>query len=183
MRDFLRRVVGAARLDPAIYEEVEADETALGQAMTVVVVSAVAAGVGAVGAGPGALVALVFGSLFALVGWFAWAGITYLVGTRLLPEPQTEADLGQLLRTIGFSSAPGMLRALGGVGVIGQWVGWIAFLWMYVAMVVAVRQALDYEGTGRAIAVCLIGLVVYVLLSVGLLFAAFGAGAVAGALS
>jgi hypothetical protein len=179
MGRFLRRVLGAVRLDAATYEEVEADETALGQAMAVVVASSVAAGVGHLGAGPGALVALVFGTLLALVGWFAWAGITWVVGTRLLPEPQTEADLGQLLRAVGFSSAPGLLRALAGLAIVGPWIGWLASIWMLVAMVVAVRQALDYEGIGRAIAVCLIGWVVYVLLSVGFLFAAFGAGAVA----
>jgi hypothetical protein len=167
------------RLDAATYEEVEADETALGQAMTVVVASSLASGVGHLGVWP---VAIVFGTLLELVAWFAWAGITWIVGTRLLPEPKTDADLGQLLRTIGFSAAPGLLRVLAGLPVVGPWIGWIAFVWMLAAMVVAVRQALDYEGMGRAVAVCLIGSVVYVLLSVGFVYAAFGAGAVAAGL-
>jgi hypothetical protein len=87
-----------------------------------------------------------------------WAFVTYFVGTRVLPGAKTEADVGQLLRTIGFSATPGLIRVLGVVPGLGQLVSLVAALWMLVTMVVAVRQALDYESTGRAIAVCVIGL-------------------------
>ena len=149
------RMIQAARLDASLYEEVEADRDATSQAMLVVVLSSVAMGVGSfteVG-----LAGLIGGTVVALAGWFLWAFITYWIGTRLLPEPQTEATLGQLLRTTGFSSSPGLLRVFGAVP--GAW-GVIVFLtgiWMLVAMVIAVRQALDYRGTGRALGVCLIG--------------------------
>ena len=154
------RMIRAAKLDRNLYEEVEADTGATGQAMLVVVLSSVAAGIGSVG-GAG-LKGLLLGALSALAAWYIWAFLTYFIGTRLLPESQTEADVGQLLRTTGFSSSPGLLRILGILpGLTG-----IVFLgcavWMLVAMVIAVRQALDYHGTGRAIAVCLIGWVVQV---------------------
>ncbi len=79
--------------------------------MLVVVLSSLAAGIGSVG-GAG-LMGLLFGALSALAGWYIWAFLTYFIGTRFLPEPQTEADVGQLLRTIGFSSSPGLLRVAG----------------------------------------------------------------------
>ena len=128
------------------------------------VLSSVAAGIGS--AGSSGLKGLLFGALSALAGWYIWAFLTYFIGTRLLPESQTEADVGQLLRTTGFSSSPGLLRILGILpGLTG-----IVFLgcavWMLVAMVIAVRQALDYHGTGRAIAVCLIGWVIHVVITV-----------------
>ena len=156
------RMIRAAKLDRDLYEEVEADTGATRQAMLVVVLSSVAAGIGS--AGSGGLKGLFFGALSALVAWYIWAFLTYFIGTRLLPESQTEADVGQLLRTIGFSSSPGLLRILGILpGLTG-----IVFLgcavWMLIAMVIAVRQALDYHGTGRAIAVCLIGWVVQVVI-------------------
>jgi hypothetical protein len=158
-------VVGAARLDVRTYEEVEADESALGQAMAVVVAAALAGGIGSVRSGATtALVTLVGG----LVGWFLWALLTWLIGTKLLPEPSTRADIGQLLRTIGFSAAPGILNVLGIIPLIGLLVSLVAALWQLVAMVVAVRQALDYTSTGRAIAVCLIGWLIYLVVSVGL---------------
>ena len=159
------RMIRAAKLDVGLYEEVEADTGATGQAMLVVVLSSVAAGIGSVGGGAG-LKGLLLGALSALAAWYIWAFLTYFIGTRLLPESQTEADVGQLLRTTGFSSSPGLLRILGILpGLTG-----IVFLgcavWMLVAMVIAVRQALDYHGTGRAIAVCLIGWVVQVVIIV-----------------
>ena len=158
------RMIRAAKLDRGLYEEVEADTGATGQAMLVVVLSSVAAGIGS--AGVGGLKGLLLGALSALAAWYIWAFLTYFIGTRLLPESQTEADVGQLLRTTGFSSSPGLLRILGILpGLTG-----IVFLgcavWMLVAMVIAVRQALDYHGTGRAIAVCLIGWVVQVVIIV-----------------
>ena len=142
MTSFTERLLGAARLDVQIDEEVEADETALGQAMGVVILSSVAAGVGSSGYG---VLGFFVGTVGALIAWFVWAGITSFVGTRLLPEPQTESDIGELLRTTGFSAAPGLLRVFGIVPVVGWLVFPVTFVWMLVAMVVAVRQALDYQ--------------------------------------
>ena len=154
MASFIQRVVGAAKLNPAIYEEVEADKGATGQAMTVVVISAVAAAVGEIGQGAmGALAGLIA----ALLGWVAWAFAIWLVGTKLLPAPETKSDMGELLRTIGFATSPGWFRVLGCIPLLHTFVMLGTWVWMLVPMVVAVRQALDYPGTGRAVIVCLIG--------------------------
>ena len=83
------------------------------------------------------------------------------LGTRFLPGPETEADHGELLRTVGFASAPGVLRVLGVVPGAGPLVFVLVGIWMLVAMVIAVRQALDYESTGRALLVCVIGWLIY----------------------
>jgi hypothetical protein len=165
MASFVDRVVGAARLDAKVYEEVEADTSAMGQAMAVVAAASLAAGVGSVTSGTGGVVAAVVGGL---VGWFLWAVVTWLIGTKLLPEAGTSADIGQMLRTIGFSAAPGLLNVLGIIPVLGMLVRLVAALWQLAAMVVAVRQALDYRSTGRAVAVCVIGWVFYLLVSIGL---------------
>jgi hypothetical protein len=168
MASFVERVVGAARLDAKVYEEIEADPTAIGQAMAVVAASALAAGVGSIGSGATGAVAAVMGGI---LGWFLWAVVTWLVGTKLLPEAGTSADLGQMLRTIGFSAAPGLLNVLGIVPLLGALVWFVAAVWQLVAMVVAVRQALDYTSTGRAVLVCVIGWVFYMIVSVGVAMA------------
>ncbi len=170
MANFGNRIFRAARLDVALYEEVEADKSALGQAMGVVILSSIAAGIGSTSAG---LLRMLIGVVVALTGWYIWAYLTYFIGTRLLPEPQTKADHGELLRTIGFSSSPGLIRVLGIVPVMRGIVFPIAAIWMLVAMVIAVRQALDYTGTLRAIGVCAIGWIVQAVM-LGLLFFVFG---------
>jgi hypothetical protein len=153
-------MIRAAKLDVNLYEEVEADKGAMGQAMGVVILSSVAAGVGTIGTI--GIKGLVLGSIAALLGWFIWAFLTYFIGTRLLPEPQTKADYGELLRTIGFSSSPGVLRVLGIIPLLGGILNLITGIWMLVAMVIAVRQALDYKSTWRAAGVCLIGWIVQI---------------------
>ncbi len=152
------RMLRAAKLDAQLYEEVEADKGAMGQATAVVLLSALAAGIG--NFSNGGLIGLAGGALGALVGWYIWAYLTYFIGTRWLAEPQTQADAGELLRTIGFSSAPGLIRIFGIVPGLNALVFSVAGIWMLVAMVIAVRQALDYESTWRAIGVCAIGWVV-----------------------
>jgi hypothetical protein len=166
MASLTERMVGAAKLDAATYEEVEADATATSQAMLVVVLANLAAGVGAyreLGFG-----GLLVTTLVALIGWYVWAFVTYFVGTRFLPGPRTQADIGQLLRPIGFSAAPGLIRVLGIIPGLTALISFIAAVWMLVAMVIAVRQGLDYEGTGRAVGVCLIGFACYVVVTAGM---------------
>jgi hypothetical protein len=155
MAEIWDRMLRAAKLDAELYEEVEADREATGQAMIVVILAALAAGIGTLGSG--GVSGLVTGTVVSLISWVVWAFLTYFIGTRLLPESQTSADYGELLRTIGFASAPGLIRVLGIVPYLGAPLFLIAGVWMLVAMVIAVRQALDYTSTLRAVGVCLIG--------------------------
>ena len=176
MNVFIDRILRAAKLDVHLYEEVEADKSARSQAMAVVVISSVAAGIGSIGMGAGGPGGFLFGIIASLGGWYLWAYLTFFIGTKFLPEPQTESDIGELLRTIGFSSSPGFIRALGIIPGLGALVFSIASIWMLVAMVIAVRQALDYKSTLRAVGVCAIGWIIQMVIFM-LLFALMGGGA------
>jgi hypothetical protein len=170
---FSDRVWRAAKLDHHVYEEVEADSGAFRQAMLVVLLSSLATGVGGLmEGGPGGLLV---STVAALAGWYIWAWLVYLIGTRWLPEPQTQADMGQLLRTIGFSSAPGLIRILGVVPGLAILVNLVAAVWMLIAMVIAVRSALDYHSTWRAVGVCLVGWLIQTVLLI-VLFILLGKG-------
>jgi hypothetical protein len=171
MTSFKDRIIRSAKLDADLYEEVEADKGAMGQAVGVVVLSSLAAGVGSVAMG--GVRGIVMGTVVALIAWYVWAYLTYFIGTKFLPEPQTRADHGELLRTIGFSSSPGLIRVLGIIPGLRAVVFLVASIWMLVAMIIAVRQALDYESTLRAVGVCLIGWIIQTLILL-LLFSVLG---------
>jgi hypothetical protein len=158
MASFTERMLGAAKLDARTYEEVESDITATGQAMGAVLISSIAAGIGnfRFSGIPG----VIWGSIAALIGWVIWAFLIWIIGTKLLPEPQTRSDMGELLRTTGFASSPGVLRIFGLIPLLGTPISFLAGVWMLVTMVIAVRQALDYQGTARAVGVCIIGFLV-----------------------
>jgi len=174
MSNFNERIIRAAKLDVSLYEEVEADTTALGQAMGVVILSSIAAGLGTITiGGPRVIIVVVFSTILALIGWYIWASITYFIGTKILPEAQTRADHGQLLRTIGFSSSPGLIRILCIIPGLSGIVLIVASIWMLIAMVMAVRQALDYQSTLRAVVVCIIGWIIQSLFFL-LLFSVIG---------
>jgi hypothetical protein len=153
MATLSERMLGAARLDAGTYEEVERDRTATTQALIVVVLTSLAAGIG-LGAG---LRGIVINTVAAIVLWAIWAALVFWIGTRLLPEVQTRADWGEVARTVGFAQSPGVLRVLGVIPILGDFVRAIADVWVLIATVVAVRQALDYASLARAVGVCLVG--------------------------
>ena len=150
---FTNRIIRACKLDVNLYEEVEADKAATLQAAGVVVLSSLAAGVGALSLGESNFL---MAPLLSLVSWYVWAYIIYFIGAKLFPEPTTKADHGELLRTIGFSSAPGLIRVFGFTPELMSITFIGAAIWMLIAMIVAVRQALDYQSTWRAVGVVVI---------------------------
>jgi hypothetical protein len=155
-------MVRASKLEAQLYEEVETDTTALGPATLVVVLSGLAAGVGMISVrGFGGLLA---GTLVAVAAWYVWAYLVYVIGTRVVPSPETKTDPGELLRALGFASAPGVIRVFGIIPFLRSFVFFVASVWMLATMVVAVRQALDYKSTARAVVVCVIGWLVQVVL-------------------
>ncbi len=154
----INRILRAAKLDAHLYEEVEADKSAMRQAMLVVILSGLAYGLGSISRGGALGVAL--GVVMGLVGWYIWAFIIFLIGTKLLPEIQTKSNVGELLRTLGFASAPGLVRVFGIFPGVDKLVFPVAAVWMLVAMVIAVKQALDYKTLWRAVIVCLISFAV-----------------------
>ncbi|MBI4302235.1 MAG: YIP1 family protein [Chloroflexi bacterium] len=166
------RMVRAARLDITLYDEVVADPTATRQAIMVVLIASLSAGIGSVllrimgDARGGQLVLdLIYGAIFSLVGWFFWSFLIYWLGTTLF---QGRATYGQLLRGIGFSNSPAVIGFFVFIPVLGSLIAMGALLWTLLAMIIAVRQALEFT-MRRATATCLVGwlvlLVLFVLLS------------------
>jgi hypothetical protein len=156
----VQRMVGAAKLDVQMFEEVEADTSATRQALIVVIVVALATGLSAaIGQGLAVLIPVV---LFGLISWAVWAFIIYLIGTKLLPTSDTECDWGQVARTTGFAQTPGLLKIFGVVPIVGVPIAILAEIWRLVATVIAIRQALDYSSTLRAVAVVVLGFIPYI---------------------
>ena len=173
MATMVERMQGAAMLNVSTYEEVEHDHTATAQAAGVVAIVAIAQAIGSIGQGGGGIVGGLIGQL---IGWAIWAGLTYLVGTKLFGGT---ADWGELLRTLGFSQSPGVLYALGIIPLLGGLVRFIVFIWVIAAGVIAVRQALDVT-TGKAVATVLVSMgiiLIPMMLLGGMFFAAMGGAA------
>ena len=154
-----QRMVGAMQADAKTFEEIENDPTAMGQAVTVIVIAGVAALIGNIFRSglTGGLMALII----SLIGYAIWAVLVTVIGTKLMPEPTTKADFAETFRTVAFAASPGIFNVLAIIPFLGPLISFVISLWSLVIMVIAVRVALDYTSTGRAIIVCLIGFCIY----------------------
>ena len=157
-RSIVDRMKGAAMLDVATYEEVEHDEQATGQAAVVVVIVAICAAIGAVWRGGPSIIG---GPISAILGWLLWSAVTYVIGAKLLGGVAT---WGEMLRTIGFAQSPGVLMIFGIIPVLGGVVRIVVMLWLLIAGIIAIRQALDFS-TGKAVVTAVLGWLTVVLLT------------------
>lgn len=182
MADLTGRMIGAMRADVKTLSEIEADTTAMGQAVTVIVLAGVASLIGnffrnGVAAG-------VIGLVGSLVGYALFSFLVFIIGTKLMPEPATKADFNEAFRVIGFAASPGVFNVLAIIPILGVFIQFLVGIWSLVIAVIAVREVLDYSNTGRAIVVCLIAavisMIVWMVLLLPILTALFLARATLG---
>ena len=171
------RMLGAARLNVDTYEEVERDGSAIVQALAVVVLVAIAGGVGTIlgsvifGGAVDLLDGLLFGVIRGIVSWGVWALIAWIVGSTILKTRDTEADWGQLARGTGFAQTPGLFNILVFIPIAGAIIAIIVFFWQVAGMMIAVRQSLDYSSTWRAFGVVIISLIPVLIINAILFWA------------
>jgi hypothetical protein len=173
MASLQNRIIGAMTLQASTFEEVESDPTSMSQAIIVVVGAAVSSGVAWVWYN--GFTGIVTSAIGALIGWAVGAVIVWLVGTKMLPGPKTQADIPQVLRTVGFAQSPGLLAFIAIIPLLGWLIAPVIWIWTLVAWVIAVKQVLDYDDYGRAILVCVIAIVIQIV--VAMMFAAMSLGA------
>jgi hypothetical protein len=177
------RMIRAARLEVPLYEEVEADTSATNQALTVVVIAAIASGIGAaIGASPSALIAvLIVNIINALVSWAVWSFVVYWVGVRLMGGTATP---GEVLRTLGFAETPLVLLIFRGIWILGPIVSLAAVIWFFVASFIGTRQALDLDNGKTAVTMLigLVGIIVVVSIVSTIFRLIFGLGLLVGGL-
>ena len=164
MASLTERMTGAMKADVKTFQEIEADPTAIGQAVTVIIIAGVASLIGNVfriGIGGGIMTLIAN-----LIGYALWTLLVVLIGTKLMPEPATKADFNEAFRVIGFSASPGVANVLAIIPFLGPVISFVVWIWMVVVGVVAVREVLDYTSTARAVIVCLIAAVICWVVSV-----------------
>jgi hypothetical protein len=181
MADLTGRMIGAMQADVKTFEEIEADPGALPQAVTVIVIAAIASLIGnffraGVSAG-------ILGLIGSLLGYALFSFLVFIIGTKVMPEPATKADFNETFRTVGFAAAPGVFNVLAVIPILGLLIGFVVSIWSLVIGVIAVRQVLDYSNTGRAIIVCLIAGVICWITVVLLMLPLFAAAMIGHALT
>jgi Yip1 domain len=175
------RIVGAMKLDPNTFEDIERDPTAMGQAVGVIALAAVSLGLGNIWYG--GITGILFGICTSLIGYAFWSVVVWLVGTKLMPDPATKADFPEAFRVIAFAAAPGILGAVTIIPLLGWLLMVVIWLWSIAAMVVAVKAVLDYTDTFKAVIVVVIGFIAYLVVWGTITMMTLGAAMLGGAMA
>jgi len=181
MADLTGRMIGAMQADVKTFTEIESDPNAMGQAVTVIVIAAVASLIG--NFFRAGLIAGIGGLIGSLIGYALFSLMVFLIGTKLMPEPATKADFSETFRVVGFAAAPGVFNVLAIIPFIGPLIGLVVAIWSLVIGVIAVREVLDYSNTGRAIIVSILAFVVCVIVYMVILLPIMAAAFLASAAS
>ncbi len=177
----VNRMIRAAMLDPRLYEEVEHDRSATSQAVQVVIIVALASGIGGalwklLTLSPiDAVTGLIGGILAAVLGWLVWAFVTYIIGAKVFGGTAT---YGEMLRTLGFAQSPNVLLiftgVLGAIPLLGGLLRFALLIWVLLAGLIAIRQGLDVS-TGKAILTAVIGWILMAIV-IAIVASVFGIG-------
>lgn len=168
-RPLTERIIRALRLDANLFEEVERDRNATGQALTVVVIAAISSGIAS-------LLALEFLTAIlavplAFLAWVVGSYFAYIVGTSLFKTPETRTSLGECLRVLGFAQAPGIFSFITFVPILGALAALVIGIWTFIAGVIGIRQAMEFS-TLRAVGTVLVSAVIQAIV-LGILFLIF----------
>lgn len=153
------RMLRAAWLHADTYEEVEADKHSIGQATLIVLAACATIGAARYIQSSGAGVPenplafqVILSVVEPLVLWIGGSAFAFMVGATFFRGPETETDFMEVLRTSGFAFTPALLRifAILPPPALGLGIDIAARAWVFVAFVVAIRQALDFT-TLRAV--------------------------------
>ncbi|HET9263012.1 MAG TPA: YIP1 family protein [Vicinamibacterales bacterium] len=181
MASFGERVVGAMSLKASTFQEIEHDTTAMGQAVGVIALAAVSTGLGNVWYG--GVSGILTGIVMSLIGYAVWALVVWLVGTKVMPDPATKADFPETFRTIGFAAAPGILGIVTIIPILGWLLLFVLWIWQIAAMVIAVREVLDYTDTMKAVIVVVIGWLIQLVVTILLGMMFLGSAMISGMIS
>jgi hypothetical protein len=149
MNSLVRQTIGAMTFRAAIYREIATQPGATAPAIGILLLSCFV---------PGS-VSIVYGTLggilYSFSGWAIWICLAYMIGAKIFPESPVDSGLLRLLRAGGFAASPALLGFFGLAAVVGHILPITTTVWVIAATAVAIREALQYRTTSRAVAVCL----------------------------
>ena len=161
----INRIIGVLTLNVNTYEEIEADKNATIQAFSIVVLSSIVTAIILKPETGFSLTNFISTSIIGIFLWALWALVTMFIGTKLLPTQETSSNWGELARTTGYAQAPKLFSIFAIIPILTTIVLLIVGIWNLITMIIAIRQALDYTSTWRAVFVVLIGFIPYAIIA------------------
>ena len=162
--EFLNIIFKSIKLDKSLY----ADNRNFGEASIyfaglIMILDGIA---GAVAANTVIKTAIGMSGLTAILTWFIWAILIYVLGVKIFPDKQTKVSFKKILTAVGFAHAPGLLRFFAVTPELMIPIIFLTQFWIFAALIISTRQILNFKSNLKSFGIVFLSFLIIVFLSI-----------------
>ncbi len=162
--EFLNIIFKSIKLDKSLYTDSgNFGEASIYFAGLIMILDGVA---GAVAANTVIKTAIGMSGLTAILTWFIWAILIYVLGVKIFPDKQTKVSFKKVLTAVGFAHAPGLLRFFAVTPELMIPIIFITQFWIFAALIISIRQILNFKSNLKSFGIVFLSFLIIVFMSI-----------------
>jgi len=162
--EFLSIVSKSLKLDKSLYRDPKNfGEASIYFAGIIMILDGVA---GAVAANTIVKTAVAMSGLTAILTWFVWSILIYVLGVKIFPDKQTKASFKKVLTAVGFAHAPGLLRFFAVTPDLMITIIFLTQFWIFAGLIISTKQILNLKSSFKSFGIIFLSFLIIIFLSI-----------------
>ena len=162
--EFLNIIFKSIKLDRSLYKDNKNfGEAAIYFAGLIMILDGVA---GAVAANTVVKTAIGVSGLTAIITWFVWAILIYVIGVKLFPDKDTKIPFKKILTAVGFAHAPGLIRFFAVTPELMIPIIFLTQFWIFAGLIISTKQILNLKSNMKSFGIVFLSFLIIVFLSI-----------------
>jgi len=162
--EFLNIIFKSIKLDRTLYSDNKNfGEASIYFAGLIMILDGIA---GAVAANTVIKTAIAMSGLTAILTWFVWSILIFVIGVKLFPDKNTKVPFKKVLTAIGFAHAPGLLRFFAITPELMVPIIFITQFWIFAALIISTKQILNLKSNFKSFGIVFLSFLIIAFLSI-----------------
>ena len=162
--EFLNIVFKSIKLDKSLYSDNKNfGEASIYFAGMIMILDGIA---GAVAANTVIKTAVAMSGLTAILTWFIWAILIFVIGVKIFPDKQTKVSIKKVLTGVGFAHAPGLLRFFAITPELMIPIIFLTQFWIFASLIISKREILNLKSNFKSFGIIFLAFLIIAFLSI-----------------
>ena len=162
--EFLNIIFKSIKLDRSLYSDNKNfGEASIYFAGLIMILDGIA---GAVAANTVIKTGIAMSGLTAILTWFVWAVLIFVIGVKLFPDKQTKVPFKKILTAVGYAHAPGLLRFFAITPELMVPIIFLTQFWIFAALIISTKQVLNLKSNFKSFGIIFLSFLILAILSV-----------------